>query len=420
MKKVNILRLVCSFVLITILSSCISVKAYSTNNEVGFNTLKEAFIDEFGDDYMRYLEDNYYELSVAQKVEKLLKEENGDSYPDFYGGMYISEDSKNLIIQIVKEKVPEKNTNKYKLYEKMINIDDTIIVESVKHSFNELSNVRNLVSKCNINNNNFNSMYIDVFNNNVVIELLNNTPLKQQDFINNLSIFNTMSVSKNDKLFDPELIEFKQGVINEHTSSNNSLYDMKPGQSIAVPGGSCSMGFRTKYNGQPGYMTAGHCVMIDETNTTLTTGKVKVFQYANQQVGDYAFVQTSTYTPLNIMKFGMNNLDAYQMELIVTSAPTLVAGTAIAKEGATTKYTAGKITAPSFDAYHSSTGKTIKGLVKSDLLSAKGDSGGVVFIPKTNFTAIPIGILSGGNEGAGLMYFTNINSLPYALRSGRY
>ena len=417
MKKIKMFKLLEIMVLTMIILPCVPVNAYSSNNTAGSDTLKEAFINEFGNDYLQYLEDNSYELSIAQKIDDLIKKNYVDSYPDYYGGMYISDDSKNLIIQIVERNIPKNDTSDYYIYKKLISMDNTIMIEYVRNSFKNLNDVHHMISNNYKYDKNFSSMYIDVVNNNVVIELLDNSLLKQEDFKNYLSVINKMSLSEIDNLFDSNLITFMQGSIKEHTSS---LYDMYPGQSIAVPGGTCSMGFRTKYNGHAGYMTAGHCVMIDGTNTILATGQVKVFQYQNQQVGDYAFVQTSTYTPLNTMKYGMNNLAAYPMDLLVTTAPTLVVGTAIAKEGATTHYTAGTITALNYDVYYNSTGKTIKGLVKATLSSAQGDSGGVVFIPQTNFTAKPIGIISGGNTGLGEAYFTSIHSLPYALKSGRY
>ena len=53
-------------------------------------------------------------------------------------------------------------------------------------------------------------------------------------------------------------------------------------------------------------------------------------------------------------------------------------------------------------------------MIKSNVYQAKGDSGGVVMIPRTdsNGGAIGLGILSGGINNGNLMYFSDLNVLP--------
>ena len=54
-----------------------------------------------------------------------------------------------------------------------------------------------------------------------------------------------------------------------------------------------------------------------------------------------------------------------------------------------------------------------------DAFQQAGDSGGVVFISKTDVDggAIAIGILSGGVDHENAMYFTSINDLPRSLQT---
>ncbi len=68
---------------------------------------------------------------------------------------------------------------------------------------------------------------------------------------------------------------------------------------------------------------------------------------------------------------------------------------------------------------------TLHGMVRGNFKSKKGDSGGVVFIPRTdsNGGPIPIGIMSGTNNADNppyVSFFTSINDLPTALQTGRY
>ena len=84
-------------------------------------TLKESY----GDNYEQVLEDNWHQALVGEKVQNLLEEYYGENiYPDYYGGMYISDDSKNLIIQVVKENIPisQDEYNKYKNIIRLNNI----------------------------------------------------------------------------------------------------------------------------------------------------------------------------------------------------------------------------------------------------------------------------------------------------------
>lgn len=208
------------------------------------------------------------------------------------------------------------------------------------------------------------------------------------------------------------MIKYKQRKDNKTT-----VKTIKAGGSIAAQGGTCSMGFRTKYNGKTGYVTAGHCVKKG-INSKVASGTVKLFQFANNKKYDYAFIQTnSSYSPSNTLAY--NNGLSTKLA-VVTSKPSFVVNTPIAKVGATTGFTIGQVKALNVTVYYSNENKTIKGLVQSNLKTLSGDSGGVVLMPYSNSNGggIPIGILSGGSTS--VMYFTSINNLPSALRTGRY
>lgn len=128
---------------------------------------------------------NSYQSEVAIKVDSLIKKDN--IYPNYFGGMYISDDSKNLIIQLVKDNIPkESNTSEYDTYNKMLNIDSSIKIKYVKNSYNDLNEINNKIIKYfssnNAKYNNLNGNYVDVINNIVVVELLENNEEQREEF----------------------------------------------------------------------------------------------------------------------------------------------------------------------------------------------------------------------------------------------
>ena len=57
-------------------------------------------------------EENYCIIMKADKIQKYLKNQYNvkdtfsNQYPEYFGGIYISEDGKDIVIQIVEEKIP--------------------------------------------------------------------------------------------------------------------------------------------------------------------------------------------------------------------------------------------------------------------------------------------------------------------------
>ena len=150
-----------------------------------------------------FYERNYQLTFVARDVEAFFKYRFGDVYPDFYGGMYISDDSYNLIVQIVEEKIPEKGTMEYYYYNELSTVDERIKTEYVKYSYNELLNINNEITDYFSNNKVFedlNSWYIDVYNNRVVVNFVEATDSIKKEF--------------KDKVIDSEIIVFESAIDN--------------------------------------------------------------------------------------------------------------------------------------------------------------------------------------------------------------
>lgn len=150
-----------------------------------------------------FYERNYQLTFVARDVEAFFKYRFGDVYPDFYGGMYISDDSYNLIVQVVKEKIPEKGTMEYYYYNELSTVDERIKLEYVKYSYNELLNINNTITDYFSNNKVFedlNSWYIDVYNNRVVVNFVDVTDSIKKEF--------------KDKVIDSEIVVFESAIDN--------------------------------------------------------------------------------------------------------------------------------------------------------------------------------------------------------------
>ncbi len=352
-------------------------------------------------------------LNRIFKIEKIhsvisdyynIKDYNSNQYPLYFGGMYVSDDSKNVILQIVKDNIPDENSDEYSIYKKIINLDSSIKIQYVENSYNELNDINKRMADYMVTEEgkNINTSYIDIINNTVVVDLYDDCSEQQQKI---KSEFLKFKIN-----VDTKLIKFNK-------SNGNTLksININAGQPIE---GICSMGFRVKYNGKNGYLTAGHCTT--NVGQKLTTGIVRVRQFATLENYDYAFVETSsTFNPTN--NLNITNPGMTKLAVINNSCPFIYQGLEIGKIGGKTGYTTGKITGINVNVIYEE-GYAIHNLVKSDLYSVKGDSGGVIFIPRSDSVggAIPIGILSGGNTknepNNATTYFTNFSDLPPSLQ----
>lgn len=362
-----------------------------------------------------YLERNWARAELATKVQKTMndyyniKEVFNDVYPSYFGGMYISDDATNLVIQIVKKNIPNEDSEEYKIYNELINMDASIKIEYVNNSFNELNEVNNYMSEnmfaSDSNTQLITSSYIDIMNNAVDVELINNNAM-QQAIVKNMTL-----KTKNELNLD--IINFSES--QNHTTSAN----LNAGGKFLLKSGAtdyCSMGMRIKYNGNKGYLTAGHCAIGYKK---FPSGTIQVTQFKDQEKFDYAFVKSNaSYTPTNTLQKYSNSPSNITKLVLVDYCPIITVNMAIAKAGARTGYSSGKVTGLNQSVTYSDVKKTIKGMVRSNLYQGKGDSGGVVIIPRTdsNGGSVGLGILSGGIDLGYEMYFSDINSIPMNLQ----
>ena len=94
-------------------------------------------------------EKNYKIIMISDSIQRYIKEEYNiektfsDIYPEYFGGVYISEDGQNVILQIVEKNIPEIGSDDYDIYNKLVNFDDLVKTEFVENSFNELNKINN-------------------------------------------------------------------------------------------------------------------------------------------------------------------------------------------------------------------------------------------------------------------------------------
>ena len=127
------------------------------------------------DELEKYYERNYQMSLVARNVEAFLKYRYDGKYPDYYGGMYISDDAYNLVVQLVEDNIPSKETRDYYYYNELFTVDKAIKVEYVKNSYNKLEEVNQQLIDYFSNNNPFddlNGFGIDIYNNSVTVHFV--------------------------------------------------------------------------------------------------------------------------------------------------------------------------------------------------------------------------------------------------------
>lgn len=252
---------------------------------------------------------------------------------------------------------------------------------------------------------NITSNGIDVKNNKVGIVLKDNSKSEQENFTNLLMENSDMSKARVKENFT-SLLNFDQGNINKMSNVN-------AGSSIGI----CTMGFRVKYNGKEGYVTAGHCL----TDPSRINGIVRFVRFADHWSGDYGFVEANEYTGTLTNKLNITTPSSSKLAVVrAKDLPRLAVGTIVSKCGAITGFNASVIQKIHTTAYYWEDNVTIYELVKTDLAGIeKGDSGSPVFLPRKDSDggAIPMGVLSGGDSYS--MYFTDINYMP-EFNDGRY
>lgn len=159
----------------------------------------------------KYYERNYQMSLLARNTSAILKYRNDGNYPDYYGGMYINDNAYNLVVLIVKDKLPLKGTMEYSYFNEIFTIDNKVKIEYVQNSYNDLLEVYNIINNYITNNSileGFNSVGIDEIKNKVIVsyKIVNEQII--QEFKNNV--------------IDSSLVDFEQ-TITDYNKCNNYI-----------------------------------------------------------------------------------------------------------------------------------------------------------------------------------------------------
>ncbi len=329
------------------------------------------------------IENNNYLNIISQHVYGFLENNVGENFYDYIGGISISDDSNSINLYISdKKKINSKLLNDLFLLYGKVNI------LNVKKSYNELLNQKNIIHKSLINDSNYTGSYIDVDNNSIIIE------------VKNISLALPIQIEDNSYI-----------KVVENTFINYASY-IHPGQKIMTKFlGYCSVGFRSRVDGENGYVTAGHC--------TSGLGGISpqgvVTRYKNFGNADYAFIKTNgNYILTNNLKYSGD--DVHKLA-VSNNCPFIYTNTIVAKSGYSTYYTSGKIYTTSYSV--NIDGVDFYNLICAHLKSKEGDSGGPIFRPDSSGGEI-YGILKGGSNDHTSTCFTSINNIDSDIVRGRY
>ncbi len=360
--------------------------------------------DTYGNNYLDVINKNVESTAYAKKIDDLFLENNNKEkiYPDYYGGVYIN-DNQELVFQYTDYN--QFSQNKL-LSSELKNIDNNMIYENVKFSYNELkttyNNILSLIKKNKIQG--LNGFYIDVKNNRIVVEL------------------NELSIAENfkDKILDSNMVSFAKSEPYRITSTHNIGGPLKAYDNVVF----CSMGFRAKYNGKTGIITAGHCVVDNET---LPFGHVEKVQFSGSV--DAAWIK-STETLTNNLEY-----QTYPRTTIKTNTtmPYLAPGSLLGKVGYASHAVTGTLISLNHTVFYDKEVNnldhdvTLTDMGYANLTTRPLDSGGAVFTfsNSNNSSASLVGITSGGvfeqnSDISSVVNFTKLNNILNGLGVTRY
>ena len=349
---------------------------------------------------------NHERAILAGKIDSYYKELD---YPNYFGGIYITSDSKYVVIQVVKNNISNLNKDKINKLNEFLSMSE-VKMENVKYSYKQLEDTNELLIKHISSNskliNDVSAFYIDVKNNRIGIDVLTNKSHNVEKSIKEkfeeIQLFTITEVSKKvNKYVDI----FKAGSgYRVFSSTPTNDYD-------------CSVGFRARLGNDYGFVTAGHCFSQLNGNTlTSGVGTVKSNKLSNGI--DAAFVKTSSSYDVS------NNIYApggKTTKLNLTLAcPWLGTGAIVAKSGRATGYSEGQVTYPTFST--TDNGVVMLHLVGTNANAYFGDSGAPVYMPTTSSSgALLAGVLRGGAVGTNYsMIFTKEEQIYVAIGYTRY
>ncbi|MFJ5224812.1 S1 family peptidase [Streptomyces sp. NPDC088400] len=175
----------------------------------------------------------------------------------------------------------------------------------------------------------------------------------------------------------------------------------------AIMGGSsrCSLGFNVVKDGEPAFLTAGHCTesidsWTDSDGADLGTTEVSNFPEAD--FGLVKYTDTSAEAPSEV-----NLYDGTSQE--ITQAGEATVGQQVTRSGSTTQVHDGEVTGLDATVNYGN-GDVVNGLIETTVCAEPGDSGGALFEDTT-----ALGLTSGGSGDCTSGGTTFFQPVPAAL-----
>ncbi|MHC3462706.1 S1 family peptidase [Streptomyces flavovirens] len=190
---------------------------------------------------------------------------------------------------------------------------------------------------------------------------------------------------------------------------NRTTGEFKPliagGDAIWGNGGRCSLGFNVVKDGEPYFLTAGHCTdAITSWSETQTGAEIGANEDSSFPDNDYGLVKYTSDTA------HPSEVDLYNGSTQkITKAGEATVGMTVTRSGSTTQVHDGEVTALDATVNYGN-GDIVNGLIQTTVCAEPGDSGGSLFAGDT-----AIGLTSGGSGDCSAGGTTFFQPVPEAL-----
>ncbi|MEU6659174.1 S1 family peptidase [Streptomyces sp. NPDC046821] len=158
------------------------------------------------------------------------------------------------------------------------------------------------------------------------------------------------------------------------------------GDAITGSGGRCSLGFNVVKDGQPYFITAGHCTEAISTWSDSSGQQIGTNAQSSFPDNDFGLVKYTADVP-HPSEVDLYNGSAQQ----ITKAGDATVGMKVQRSGSTTHVHDGTVTGLDATVNYGN-GDIVNGLIQTDVCAEPGDSGGSLFSGDT-----AIGLTSGGS-----------------------
>ncbi|MGW7544329.1 S1 family peptidase [Streptomyces sp. NPDC054770] len=157
------------------------------------------------------------------------------------------------------------------------------------------------------------------------------------------------------------------------------------GDAISGSGGRCSLGFNVVKNGEPYFLTAGHCTQAISTWSDSSGNVIGQNAQSSFPGNDFGLVK---YTSEADHPSAVDLYDGSTQQ--ITGAAEATVGMKVTRSGSTTQVHDGTVTGLNATVNYSE--GTVSGLIQTDVCAEPGDSGGSLFSGSN-----AIGLTSGGS-----------------------